>query len=308
MDNSHRTTIPCTEIPASRAAPRNPQSEIRNPQWIAGSGLLCTAIFALVAPLVLAGCAAVPAPAVHLDTAGVKPEVNYDDLAAVLDKATDEKGQLNFDELKKSAPRLETQLKRLAVAGPMATPSLFSTPADRLAYWYNARTAWAIRLAFDANCPWNSLDPAWLEERAFPLDGRTMTLDAIDAVLLREHDWREAAAAPCVRLHRPKLPRKPFAPQSVQADAPGRLNEFLADRDRFIIDVDRQTIFFPPMIWAVRSRLIGQYECVFCTQKATLNTALVPNVTGMAAFRLQNAIGYAEACDSRDGPLACQKH
>jgi hypothetical protein len=249
-----------------------------------------------------------PVSPVHLDTAGVTPAVNYEDLAFVLAKATNDKGYLDYDELKNDANRLEAQLKLLAVAGPTATPALVPTAESRLAYWYNARTAWAIRLALDADCPRDSLAPSRLEERGFPLDGRQMTLDQIDALLLRDFDWREAAAAPCIRLHRPRLPRKPFEPESVKADAVARLQEYLADEERFIIDVDKKTIFYPPVLWASRGRLIESYGRWCGTGGLTLNTTLLPYAGRIGELRLQSAIGYAETSDSRDGPLACGKH
>ena len=263
----------------------------------------------LACVLALAGCAATtPVSPIRLDTSGVRPDANTGDLAFILQKATDEKGYLDYDELKKEANRLEAQLKTLAVTGPTASPELYPTPDSRLAYWYNARTAWAVKLAFEANCPRDYLARACLEERPFPLDGRQMTLDAIDRVLAGEADWRVAAAAPCVRLHRARLPREPFTPDTVRAEAVRRFNEFLADRDRFIIDVASKTVLFPPAVWAVRARLIEDYERTYRTQGATLNTALLPHVSGIAAFRLQNVVGYAEASEPRDGPLACLRY
>jgi hypothetical protein len=165
-----------------------------------------------------------------------------------------------------------------------------------------------MRLAFEANCPQDSLAPARLEERPFPLDGRPMSLNAIDEAILRDHGWQAAVAAPCIRLHRARLPASPFSPQDVEAVVPRRLLEYLSDRDRFVIDVGRRTIFFPPVLWSVRGRLISEHERAYGTQGATLNTALLPFVRGLAALRLQDATGYAEACDARDGPLACLKH
>lgn len=256
------------------------------------------------------GCIAPEAPVgpVVLDANGATAEVNYEDLGLVLSKAVNDKGYVDYADLQKHAARLEAQLKRLAVAGPAATPTLFPTPADRLAYWYNARAAWAMRLALDANCPWGSLAPSRLEERPFPLDGRPMTLDAIDAILLREAGWQAAVGAPCVRLHRARLPERPFSPADVLEVVPRRFMEYLADGSRFVVDVSRQTVFYPPMLWAQRERLRGEYDRAYGTREATLMTALLPFTSGMAERRLQNAIGYAEACDGRDGPLACLKH
>ena len=265
-------------------------------------------LFPAMVASVLAGCAAAPVQPVRLDTSGVRPDVNFADLAFILENATDEKGFLDYEALKKHAGRLDAQLKALAVSGPTASPGLYPTPEARLAYWYNARAAWAIKLAFDANCPRGGLARACLEERPFPLDGRRMTLDTIDAVLAGEADWRIPAAAPCVRLHRPRLPRQPFEGNTVLCESHRRFEEFLADRSRFIIDVGSRTILFPPALWALRGRLIGDYDREYRTQGATLNTALLRFVSGLAEFRLQNAIGYAEAPEPPGGPLACLRY
>jgi len=272
-----------------------------------GGRTLSLAAIAVVA-LAMGGCTAAPVQPVRLDLAGAAADANYDNLAFVLAKATNDQGYVDYDDLKKHAARLEAQLKRLAVCGPMATPALYPSPGARLAYWYNARTAWAIKLAFDANCPRDSLAPSRLEERPFPLDGRPMTLDALDAIILRDHGWQAAVGAPCIRLHRSRLPARPFSPLDVEAVVPRRFLEYLGDRDRFVIDVERRTIFYPPVLWSVRGRLIEEHGRTYRTEGATLNTAFLPFVRGVAALRLQDATGYAEAEGSRDGPLACLRH
>jgi hypothetical protein len=253
--------------------------------------------------LALAGCASVQP--VRLDLCGSAGDANTDALAAVLSECTNKAGYIDCGELKRRKPLLDACLKRLAVTGPAAAPSLYPTPDARLAYWYNARAAWAMRLALDANCPRKALAPARLEERPFPLDGRQMTLDAIDAIILRDYGWQAAVAAPCVRLRRARLPARPFAARDVRPAVERRLQEYLADRDRFVIDVAGRDILFPPVLWGVRERLVAEHEQAFHTRGSTLNTALLPFASGVGSLRLQDATGYAEKSDSRDGPLAC---
>ena len=94
------------------------------------------------------GCDATPVlTPVALDVTDVKPVVDYSKLAKVLNRAVNANGEVDaFRMNEEYSQLLDDQLKLLAVTGPTATPELFSTPTQRLAYWYNARTAWSIEL------------------------------------------------------------------------------------------------------------------------------------------------------------------
>jgi len=248
--------------------------------------------FGFVAAAMLSGCAMAPEPVVLTPTA-LQREVAYDDLGAVLAVAVTRRGRVDVEELTKASnmARLDAQLYRLSIVGPTASPSLLPTPEDRLAYWYNARTAWALKLALDASCPVR-MTADQLRRRPFPLDGREMTLDRIDEALAGDGDWRAPVAAPGIVFHRAVLPPTPFTAQDVRERMARRLNEFLANEEHFIIDVKRKTVVIPDVLWRQREELISQHHVRYGTAGATLTTALLPHATGAAHRRLQDAVGY----------------
>ena len=268
------------------------------------------AIFAgLLFLAALAGCAEQAAtPALNLDPNGVSPRVDYADLSAVLSKAVTNEGKIDSYDLKKVADRLDSQLKLLAVTGPTATPALLPTDQDKLAYWYNARCAWSIKLAMLYDCP-KELPAAAIEGRPVPLDGRMMTLDQVDAILSADADWRVAALAPSVRMNRAAMPREAFSPSAVREQLPQRLTAYIGDDNRFNIDIERRTVCFPPVLWQFRQRLIGEYNSTYHTRGVTtLTTAMLPMFQGLPMVRLQGAVGFADVESAAGGALACVKH
>jgi len=253
----------------------------------------------LLAAFAGGGCETAPAP-ISLDTRGVEPAVSYDGLARVLASAVDAKGLIDPDALKGAAAALEGQLKLLAVTGPTATAEEFPTPGHVLAYWYNARAAWSMRLLLGQGCP-KEISRRVLEETPLPLDGREMTLGEVDAILAADADFRVAVAAPGVTMERARLPREPFAPGGIRQRIAERFSAFLDDESRFVIDVRRQRILVPPVLWQFRRRLIDAHRTRCGAEGATLATALLAYLRGSPHRRLQDAIGYrlAEARSSR---------
>jgi len=246
---------------------------------------------AAVAAAAMAGCSRSPAPLTVAEAPGVRAEVDYADLGKVLAEAVDEEGRLDQAELESHTALLDRQLYRMSLTGPTATPALLPAEADRLAYWYNARAAWSMKLALAAGFP-ETIDGDRWRVSPFPLDGRTMTLAEIDAILARDADWRTEAAAPSVLLHRPALPRAPLAGGDIRREIPARLNAFLADKARFAIDEKRREVKVPPALWARRDELIRRHHETHGTSGATLLTALLPWTTGLAHHRIQDAMGY----------------
>ena len=220
------------------------------------------------------GCAGGGHAPIELATAGVEPAIRYDDLAAVLKSGVRE-GKVVEEAIRGSRARLDAQLARLAVTGPTVTPTLLPTREDRLAYWYNARAAWSLKLTLLDDCP-DKITRRCLELRAFPLDGRMMRLADVDSILAADSDWRTAVAAPSVRQNEAGLPDAPFDAQTIRAAIDSRFLDYLGDSDRFIIDVELKQIVFPPSLWAVRERLVKMYQHSLGSSGATYVTALLP--------------------------------
>jgi hypothetical protein len=255
----------------------------------------------LILPLLAAGCGK-PAP-VELDTRGVKPALDWRPLASVLSQAVDSKGQVSPVLLERCAAELDAQLKTLAVTGPTATPALFATAEDRLAYWYNASAAWSMKLGLEAKFP-EEMGDSELHDRPVPLDGRKMTLRQVSELLTADGDFRVGLLAPCVCVHGGPLPAAPLSGGNFRRRIDEMFNRYIDDPKRLVVDEDKREILFPPGLWRLRERLTADYNARYRTEGATLTTALMPLVRGPALRRLQDALGYREAPSSRSGLLA----
>ncbi|HDY65901.1 MAG TPA: hypothetical protein ENH84_06690 [Phycisphaerae bacterium] len=236
------------------------------------------------------GCAKQPAP-ITMDTTGVAPKVDFSDLAAVLEEVVDKKGYIETEKFEPLSDRLIRQLKLLAVTGPTATPGLFPDPEQRLAYWYNARTAWAMELAMRRHKS-KLIRPDELGTITFPLDGRRMTLTEIDAKLNTTGGYHAVIAAPGSNLRRASLPEKPFDAKTIRVEIKTRFGAFVNDTERFVIDVATMEIRFPPVFWKYREEILADYARDGGGPQATLTTALLSQVSGSALRRLQDAVGY----------------
>jgi hypothetical protein len=248
-------------------------------------------VAACVLSAALVGCELRTPPPVAMETADVEPNASTDALAICLREGVTDDGLMRPVWLKDHREKLTDQLERFAVTGPTATPKLYPTEEHRLAYWYNARAGWAIMLAILGeyeSADWRSRQLP----RAFPLDGRKMSLAEIDDLLAARDDWRIVAAAPGACLQRARLPREPFTPDDVRARIPRRLDALLDDPKRFVIDVEAQKVRVPPVLWRVRQRVLAEYRRRYNARGANLVTALLPHASLATTRRLQDAVGY----------------
>lgn len=238
----------------------------------------------------LGGCAEDRGPVI-LDTAGIAPAVDYSELDAVLGKSVRKDGLLDVAAAVKCAEQLDAQLKRLTITGPTVTPQLLCAPQDALAYWYNARAAWSMKLAALADFP-DRLDRARLSARVFTLDNRQMTLEDVDTEIAACGGWEALVAAPGICIERAQLPRSAFSAEDIRQRINTRFNGFIDDDRRFTIDIARKQIDIPTILYQFHGQLIQQHNQSYGTSEVTLTTALLPYVSGSAHRRLQDAVGY----------------
>jgi hypothetical protein len=246
------------------------------------------------------GCQTMAEP-VYLRGAPVEARLDYSNLGAVLKGAVKADGLLIPDALKKRCDVLDQQLALLQAVGPSSTPELLTTEDDRIAYWYNARASWAMKLSLVCDFP-KRFARRDLADRQFTLDGRPMSLARIDKLLARFEDWRVLVGAPGVTLSRAKLPAVPFGGSTIRKRIPERLNEFIDDPQRFVIDVQRKRILVPLILWQFRQTLIDSHAETYGAEGAGFATALLPYLEGAALRRIQDAVGY-RAVPARRRPL-----
>lgn len=253
-------------------------------------------IFLTVLGLIAAGCTYVSgyprkiAP-IPLDTSKATASLETTELASVLDKVSQVRGKVRTKELKEARTLLDQQLAKWAVTGPQASPELFSSPQDELAFWLNARTAWSLRIVLhhpDAK----SISVYRYQNTPITLNGTTMTLDQIDEILTQQFGWMAVVVAPCVRTDRAVLPDSPFQAEKIDETVIERFNDLLDNETRTAIDVKNKSIEFPPTLWAARQEILQTHRQTYGAACPTLTSALLPLTKGSAHRRLQDAIGY----------------
>ena len=240
------------------------------------------------------GCGPAQRPAILMDTRNIQPAADYSELAAILRQSVTREGLLIPRQAEKQAAGLQELLRRLAVTGPTVTPALVASRPEQLAYWYNARCAWSIKLAmvYSSETSSANVDAAEWADRLFQVDGRLMSLRQIDAQLEKLGGWTAVVAAPCACLQRAPLPTDIFSAADIDGYISRRLNAFIDNERRFVIDIEKQQVLVPPVLWRYRQQIINEYNSRYNTQGANLLTALLPYTEGSARRRLQDAIGY----------------
>ncbi len=252
--------------------------------------------------LLAAGCSPDPvspgkAPLNLSPRAAAPPALSYAGLAKVLKEAVNKDGVLIAGEVRWVAADLDKQLVLLAATGPTTAPQQFASEGDTaaadktLAYWYNARAAWSIKLAMLGRTG-ETISRALLEQRLFDIDGRTMTLADIDSLLQADADWRTLPAAPGVLWQNAALPRQPLEARGIRSQIATRFEQFVHNDQRLIADDRPREILVPPPLQAAQARAISSYEASSGASGVTLTTALLPVVHGPALHRLQDLVGY----------------
>ncbi len=266
-------------------------------------------LFAFASCSGLCGCTGESEP-VRLDLAGVVPSAAVDDLSFVLDEAVTDDGRFEPAVVARLMDRLDSQLRRMAVAGPTATPKLFPTHSSRLAYFYNARVGWALKLAALAGFPKRAVSSR-VYRRALPLDGKKASIQQIDQILLREAsrtgDFRVAACAPGTCLCDAALPKSAYGANDFRRRLSQALDALVMDEDRVVLDIERKRIWMPRMLWACRDLVIARYQREHGVRGADLITAMSVYLRPAARRRLEQGLGYKVAPRSRDCEMAAAR-
>jgi len=266
----------------------------------------CAAALGVVA----IGCA--PAgPACGLIVVAEAPDdeaADFEDLAVVLAAAVDDRGRFDPTALVTQLPRLNRQLGRLARPWPAEAREAGSDV--RLAWLYNARAAWSLRIVAqqrdlvgpgqDRYALPETISRRRLLDTPFTLDGRIGSLRRIDDELAAMADFRIAAAAPGATDLAGRLPRRPFEPATIGSAVAERFSEYVCDDRRVIIDHAARRVRVAPALHRARPDAIARYHERFGTTGAMFTTALGPYLNDRARRRMSSATGYRS--EVRRGP------
>lgn len=208
----------------------------------------------LAAVALLAGCTTTIGPTVPADKLGPMP-ARFPNAAfdVVLHRYVDERGLVDYTALQAHRGGLDRYMDLIAAYSPDATPPLFPTRDDALAYWLNAYNAGVLRLVLEhypiasvADVDW------WLPDKMgffvlprLTFGGATYNLHDLlnDVIRERSRDPRIHFALNCGSRGCPHLPRYAFNGDvlAVQLDQSAR--NFVAEERNVRIDHDARRVY-----------------------------------------------------------------
>ncbi len=267
---------------------------------------------AVVALALAAGCASPPHGAAPIEVEPVAVDaIDFDDLAVVLAATVGEGAGAEVDAtaLAVHLARLGRQTAQLAGSWPDAAVGPGSDM--RLAWLYNARAAWSLRIVAremqsaglrgDRFILPEAISYERLTQSSFVMDGRMTTLAAIDRELAGWDDYRIGVLAPGATDLDGPLPREPFDAETVRSRLDDRFDAYLQDEARLVIDHADRVVRIPPALALAADGVVAAYNRRFATEGATLTTALRIGLGVGGRRRMEEAMGYRTVV--RDGPV-----
>lgn len=185
---------------------------------------------------------------------------DYTDYAEVLRTYVDDRGMVNYRQLKAKPGSLRSYVKALA-ALPRARYQAWDDSA-KIAFWLNAYNGLTLQTIIDNYpikasffrsriYPKNSIRqiPGVWDKTKFTVMGRKVTLGHIEHKILRvEFDEpRIHMAMVCAALGCPLLRNEPFLGSRLDEQLDDQTRNFLANRRKFRLDRGRRTIFLSPI-------------------------------------------------------------
>ena len=207
----------------------------------------------------LSGCAVIQ-PDLRLDevTAPEETVFSHDRFDAVLTRAVDNRGRVDYSLLKKGATDLDAYLLRVAAYSPDSHPAMFPTPNHKLAYWINAYNAYVIKAVLVHYPIKTVLDVrppgllfflpdtfGFFIFQRFQFGGKTTNLYYLSNSVVRKRfkDPRVHFALNCASLSCPHLPQHAFTGDRLDHQLNAETLEFLADDRNVRIDHENKTIW-----------------------------------------------------------------
>jgi hypothetical protein len=193
-----------------------------------------------LAVLALGACTLVPPPPAT-GPAARDPEAAW---ARVLRDFVAEDGAIDFDRLRADRADLAAYVAWVAEHGPESTPARFASRERRLAYSINAYNAVAMHHVVSSDAR-----PAQLlrffVNTYFRIDGRWRSLYSFENDDIRPlGEPRAHFALNCMVRDCPRLPRRPFTAEALDAELTREARRFLAEPRNVQVDPRRRIVRF----------------------------------------------------------------
>lgn len=185
---------------------------------------------------------------------------NYDDYMAVLKAYVNDKGMVNYKQLKANRAKLDTFVRELSGLDP-ATYATWNT-RDKIAFWINAYNGLTLKAIID-NYPIKSsffrsriypknsirqISGVW-DEKKFKLMGTERTLEQIEHEILRKQ-FKEPGihvALVCAAMGCPPLRKEPYVGEMLEEQFDDQARHFLANQKKFQIDRKEAKVSLSPI-------------------------------------------------------------
>jgi hypothetical protein len=221
------------------------------PNSFAALGLALLAVFAV-------GCITTIEPRPLLPPTG--EPFPHAELDRVQQRFVDERGRVDYPALAADRGDLDTYYRRLAAVSPHSHPERFPRPVDEITYWINAYNAsalvavleaWPIDSIGDIRPPLVLRPVLWGRSamagffffRKVVLGGETISLLDLENEVIRPYgDPRIHFAINCASIGCPRLPRRAFSADGLDAELDRETRRFFADPEKLRIDPDARTV------------------------------------------------------------------
>jgi len=205
--------------------------------------------FPILAVLFLAaGCATRVPPPATLKEGFITPEKAW---ANVLSQFVDEQGRIDFAGVAKSPSDLEAYVAYVAQTSPASAPQSFPTRETKLAYYLNAYNALAMYNAVRVGIPpeLDSIKTKFFYSTRFQFGGNYLSLYALENKVLRPMgEPRIHFALNCMVRSCPRLPREPFAAETLERDLEREAKQFFTEERNVRVDSEKKTVKFSEIL------------------------------------------------------------
>ena len=179
----------------------------------------------LFSAVLLCACAENPA------RAGGSVTFDHSAWDQIVQTYVDENGKVAYRDLAaKDLPKLERYLQQIAEANPAAM-----SEKEALAFTFNAYNALAVKAVLEGSTAESLIARAkFFKFKTFTVGGKRVTLDELEQKIIRPtfKDPRVHFALVCASASCPKLVRRAYTAENIDAMLDERGREFLADRSR----------------------------------------------------------------------------
>ena len=199
--------------------------------------------------------------------AWAQPADPYSRWESVLARFVNERGEVDFRALARERSDLDAFLESIARTSPRSHPELFANREAKIAYYINAYNALAMFNVIDTGFPARLAGPfkvKFFGFRKFTVGGERMTLYSLENDVIRPWgDERVHFALNCMAAGCPRLPRKAFRAETLDAQLDAEARHFFSEPRNLYVDQERQTVNV--------SELLLFYTGDFLARTPTLN-------------------------------------